>query len=146
MHVKRFVFASLAVFLLGQVLNYLIHGVFLNPLYQETQHLWRSAADMQAHLWIMWVTGLVSSFLFVYIFIQGYEGRGVQEGLRYGFVIGLFVSLPMAYDTYAVMPIPYRMALEWFLLGTIAWMFMGAMAAIIYRVQPAAPAAPSSAP
>ena len=145
MNVKRFVTASLAVFLLGQILNFLIHGVILTPAYQATQSIWRSPADMQGNMWIMWVTGLVSSVLFVFIFVKGYEGRGVKEGLRYGFLVGVFVSLPAAYNLFAILPIPKQMALQWFLLGTISWMFMGAMAAIIYRAQPVPVAAAAAA-
>jgi hypothetical protein len=100
---------------------------------------------MQGNMWIIWVTGLVSSVLFVYIFIQGYEGKGVKEGLRYGFLVGVFVSLPAAYNLFAVLPIPNRMAMQWFLLGTISYMFMGAMAAIVYRVQPVAVSATAAA-
>jgi hypothetical protein len=133
MNVKRYVYATLAVFLLGQALNYLIHGVILAPAYQATQNLWRPQADMMSNMWIMWVTGLITSVIFTYIFVKGYQDKGIKEGLRFGLLIGLFMSLPAAYDTYAVLPIPYHMALQWFLFGTIAWMFMGALAAIIYR-------------
>jgi hypothetical protein len=133
MNVKRFVYASVLVFLLGQVLGYLIHGVILAPAYLATEKLWRPQAEVASNMWIMWVTGLITAVLFVFIFVKGYEGKGVQEGLRYGFLIGVLMSLPAAYDTYAMLPIPYSMALGWFLYGTIAWMFMGALAAIVYR-------------
>jgi hypothetical protein len=133
MNVKRFVYASVLVFLLGQVLGYLIHGVILAPAYLATEKLWRPQAEMMSNMWIMWVTGLITAVLFVFIFVKGYEGKGVQEGLRFGFLIGVLMSLPAAYDTYAMLPIPYSMAVRWFLCGTLAWMFMGALAAIVYR-------------
>lgn len=140
MNVKRFVFASFTVFLLGQVMNYLIHDVILAPAYASTQSLWRPPADIMSNMWIFWITGLVSSVLFTYIFVKGYEGGGVKEGFRFGFMIGFFVTLPAAYNMYAVSPIPYNMALRWFLFGTIAWMFMGGLAAIVYRPRAAAAA------
>jgi hypothetical protein len=133
MNVKRFVYASTLVFLLGQVLGYLIHGILLAPAYQATEKLWRPQAEVVSNMWIMWVTGLITSVLFTYIFVKGYEGKGVKEGLRFGFLIGVFMTLPAAYDTYAMMPIPYSMALGSFLYGTIGWMFMGALAATVYR-------------
>ena len=133
MNVKRFAITTFLVFLLGQLLNYLIHGVILGPSYAATRNLWRPEAELTSNMWIFWVTGLIDAVLFTYIFVKGYEGGGVKEGLRFGLLIGLFMSLPAAYDMYAILPIPYRMALQWFLFGTIAWMFMGALAAIVYR-------------
>jgi len=141
MNVKRFALACFLVYLLGQVLNFLIHDVILQPAYQVTQNLWRSPADIMSKMWIFWITGLVSAVLFTYIFVKGYEGGGVKEGFRFGFMVGFFVTLPEAYNTYALSPIPPVMALQWFLFGTIGWMFMGAMAAIVYRPQPVTAAA-----
>jgi hypothetical protein len=63
-------------------------------------------------MWMMWVIGFITSFPFVYIFAKGYEGKGVMEGLRFGFVIGIYVAIPMAYGTYVMIAIPYSMALR----------------------------------
>lgn len=125
--------AALAVFLVGQGLNYLVHQVWLAPLYGATAEVWRPEADMMAKMPIMFVTGALFSFFFVYVFSRGYQGRGVAEGLRYGFVIGLFYSLPVAYDYYVVLPIPYELALKWFLGGLAACMILGLVASLVYR-------------
>jgi hypothetical protein len=89
-------------------------------------------------MWIEWLNGLIVSFLFTYIFTKGYQGRGIMEGLRFGLVVGLFVSIPMAYGTYMIIPIPYSLALEWFLYGTAQVILLGAVAAAVYK--------PSAAP
>ena len=131
MNLKRYIAASLAVFAGSQVLDYLIHNVMLQGLYAETKHLWRP--DMASKMWIMQVDSLVTSFLFVYIFTKGYEGKGIMEGFRFGLIVGLFTSLPMGYGSYAVMPIPYELAFKWFLYGTAETIVVGMIAALIYR-------------
>jgi len=131
MNVKRFIAASLAIYTVSLVLGYLVHGVILRATYDSLKNVWRP--DMQSKMWIEWLDGFVVSFLFTYIFTKGYEGRGIMEGLRFGLVIGLFVSIPTAYGTYLIIPIPYYLALEWFLYGTAQAILLGAVAAAVYK-------------
>jgi hypothetical protein len=138
MNVKRFVAACFAVFLLGQVLSFLINGVILAPAYHATQSVWRPEAELMSKMWIFHVTGLLSSVLFTYLFVKVYQRKGIKEGLKLGALIGLLMAIPNSYDMYAVLPIPYHMALQWFLFGTIQWMLMGTLAAIVYRPKSAA--------
>lgn len=130
---KRFWMTFVAVYVVYQVLGYLIHQVWLAPTYAATASLWRPEAEMQSKMWIMFVTSAVWSFVFTFIFARGYEGKGVGEGVRYGLLIGLFTALPMAYDNYVVLPIPYELALKWFLAGTAASIVLGIVASLIYR-------------
>ena len=131
MNVKRFIAASLAVYVVSLALGYLVHGVILRPTYDTLKNVWRP--DMPSKMWIEWLDGFVVSFLFTYIFTRGYQGRGIMEGLRFGLVIGLFVSIPMAYGTYMIIPIPYYLALEWFLYGTAQVILLGGVAAALYK-------------
>lgn len=131
MNLKRYIAASLAVFVVSLVLGYLIHGVILKSTYDSMAGVWRP--DMQSKLWIEWLVGFLTSFLFVYIFAKGYEDKGMLEGVRFGLIIGLFVSIPMAYGTYVIVAIPYYLALEWFLYGTASWILMGITAALVYK-------------
>lgn len=133
MNTKRFALAVVAVFVVSQVLNYLIHQVWLSPTYGSLASVWRPEAEMQSKMWILFVTSAVFSLFFVYIFVRGYQGRGIGEGLRYGLVIGLFYALPHAYEAYVIYPIPYYLALEWFLAGLASCLILGVVAALIYK-------------
>jgi hypothetical protein len=143
MNVKRYFAASLAVFAVSMGLGYLVHGVILQPTYRSIQGVWR--LDMQSKMWINTLVAILVSFLAVLIFTKGYEGKGIMEGLRFGLIIGLFLSIPAAYGTYMIIPIPYYLALEWFLYGTAQWIILGAVAAAVYRPAAAAPAKRSAA-
>jgi energy-converting hydrogenase Eha subunit A len=119
------------VYLVSQVLEYLIHGVWLQSTYLSLKQIWRP--DMDSKMWIMWVVGFIVSFVFAYIFAKGYEGRGIMEGVRFGAVVGLLTALPSAYTTYAIFPIPYSLALSWFLAGMVEAIVLGIVAALVYK-------------
>lgn len=131
MNVKRYIAASLAVFVAGGALSFLVDNVILKSTYDSLKNLWRP--DLESKMWIMWVVGFIISFLFAFIFTKGYEGKGVMEGVRFGLLIGLFVSIPMAYGTYVMLAIPYSLALQWFVYGTVEYIIFGIVVALIYR-------------
>jgi uncharacterized PurR-regulated membrane protein YhhQ (DUF165 family) len=130
MNVKRFILASLAVFVASQIIEFLIHGVMLRDTYETLKHLWRP--DMESKMWIMWLVGFLIAFPFTYLFIKGWAGKGIMEGLRFGFVIGLYTSIPMAYGTYAIIDIPYSLAVTWLWTGIFEATILGAVAALVY--------------
>ncbi|MFQ6078514.1 MAG: hypothetical protein ACE5NJ_05185 [Thermodesulfobacteriota bacterium] len=133
MNTKRFIIASVVVFVVYQVIDYLVNGVILMGTYEALKHIWRPEADMKSLMWIFYPIGLVVSFLFVYIFIKGYEGKGILEGLRYGIWIGLFVSIPGTFSQYVIYPIPFSLAIQWFIYWMIQFIIIGLVAAAIYK-------------
>jgi magnesium-transporting ATPase (P-type) len=88
---------------------------------------------MMSKMWVMWVTDIVWSFFFVFIFVKGYQNKGVMEGLRYGVYIGLFFSFVFAYSSYAMYPLPYSLIFQWFLIGLIQSVVLGIVTAVIYK-------------
>jgi len=61
-----------------------------------------------------------------------------MEGARFGVIMGLFLSVPMAYGTYMIIPIPFNLAVQWFLYGTAQSIVYGVVAAAIYKPKAAA--------
>ncbi|MBN1534626.1 MAG: hypothetical protein JXA20_18275 [Spirochaetes bacterium] len=131
MNVKRFIIASLVIFAVFQVTGFIIHSVILMPTYAALASLWRP--DMMSYMWIMYPVSLVMSFLMVYIFAKGYEGKGIPEGLRFGLVIGLFMQVPGIFGQFMVYPIPFTLAIQWFIYGLMEYLIAGVLAAAIYR-------------
>jgi len=130
MNWKKWIMASVVVFVVYEILNFVIHSLLLMGTYEQLQSVWRE--DMSSKMWIMWVSAIFWSFLFVYIFTKGYEAKGWMEGLRYGFWIGLFLNIPMAFNQFAVYPITFTLAIWWFVLGMIQILVCGIVAAAIY--------------
>ncbi|MFQ5865652.1 MAG: hypothetical protein ACE5IW_10520, partial [bacterium] len=140
MNARRYLFASLGVFVVYFVLSIIVHWVLLKGAYEATADVWRPQTEMNAYMPILWVTQLVVSFLFVFIYTKGYEGKGIMEGVRYGLWIGLLMSIPMAFGSYASLPIPLGLAIRWLVFGLVEFIILGIVAAAIYKpaAQPAA--------
>jgi hypothetical protein len=121
---KRILLGGIAVFVLWSVLDFIIHGVILRGTYEATASLWRPMAEMKMGL--MYVTTFIAALAFTSIYGWLVGSKGLQTGFRYGLLYGIGVGIGMGYGTYSVMPIPYSMALTWF-LGTVASATLGGL-------------------
>ena len=131
MNTKKFLLASFGVFVTIQILDFVIHNLILGSTYESIQGLFRT--DMADKMWVMYVTGIVFSLLFVYIFTKGYEGKGILEGVKYGLLIGLVVHFVGSFNQFVVYPVPYVLMWKWVIYGTIEVMAAGAVTALIYK-------------
>lgn len=128
---KRIWIGFIAVFLTTQIIEGLVNFYVLDPIYSTWSHLWRPIAEVK--LWMLPFTGMFFSFFFTYIFSKGYEGKGFGEGIRYGFYVAMMVVLPHAYGTYALMQIPYSVALQWFIYGSLEYVIAGMVLVIVFK-------------
>jgi hypothetical protein len=133
MNTKKWIIAGLVIFVVDQLLSYLIHNVILSGAYEATAQLWRSMEEMNSMMWLIWLSGLIWSFIFVFVFAKGYEGGGLMEGIRYGLIMGIFFSIPMSLATYATQPISFGLAAGWLVLGIIDITILGVLAALLYK-------------
>ena len=133
MEKKNLLISGLVVFVVHQILDYFIHQVILAPTYEATAELWRPEDEMLSLMWVMICVGLLWSFIFTYIFGWFHKGLGIMEGIQYGFCIGLFVMVPMAFNSYVVTPIPFSLALGWFGYGMVQVIICGAVLSLVYR-------------
>jgi len=127
---KKLLIGTASVFVAVSILDYLIHGIMLQSAYEATKSVWRP--DMESKMWIFSLISLVGSFFFTFIFSKGYEGKGFAEGARYGLYIGIWMSIGMAYGTYAMVAIPYSMAIQWFIYGIIEYIISGVILAMVF--------------
>jgi len=113
---KRALIAVIVIFIAFVAMDFVLHGVILEPYYAESSDLWRPQDQMM--VWLIWVVVLVGAAAFVYVYDRFFAAKGMKTAVVYGLVFGLGSGIGMAYGTYAVMPIPYAIALGWF-LGTV---------------------------
>ena len=130
---KTFWMGWIAVFLVMQAYGYVIHEIGLSETYQSLASVFRPREQMDSMMWMMMVAGVFSMLLFCYIFTMGYEGRGIIEGVRYGALIGLFMSIITAVDSYVIYPLTGQLAVIWFVTGVIGFIIAGAVFAAIYK-------------
>lgn len=135
MNLKRWVMASIAAFAVIFVLDMIVHGKILMGLYERTASVWRPQAEASQRCWLMMVGKLLFSALFVWIYTKGHEAGkpGLGQGLRYGFLIGLLVSVSYVTVWYVVLPVPLVLAKGWVASGIVDCLAAGAVAGLLYR-------------
>jgi hypothetical protein len=124
---KKMVLSVIALFVAWTVMDFVIHGVILKPAYEATANLWRPMNEMKMN--VMHLAVLITSISFAWIYVRMILNKSMATGLRYGLWWGLGAGVSMGYGTYSVMPIPYLMALTWFLgslmEGAVAGLIVG---------------------
>ena len=124
---KKIVLSVIAVFVAWSVLDFVIHGVILKSAYEATANLWRPMNEMKMK--VMHMAVLITSFAFAWIYGRMISNKSIAAGLKFGLWWGLGAGVSMGYGTYSVMPIPYLMALIWFLgsllEGAVAGLIVG---------------------
>jgi len=135
MHTKKFWITLVVVFVVMEVLSYLIHGVMLAETYasEPLKSVFRSKEEMDSMIWIMLLMDLIWAYFFCFFFAKGYENKGIGEGLRFGLYIGLFWSLVFAYSSYAIYPLTYGIVLQWFIYGLVVSLILGVVASLLYK-------------
>ena len=138
MNQKKFWIAFIVIFVVYEVTNYVVHVLILGPTYlsQEVAPMFRPQEVLNSTSWIRLFTELVWSFFFTFIFVKGYENKGIMEGVKYGIYMGLFYSFVFAYQSYWMYPLPYSLTLQWFIFGMIQCVILGVLAAMIYKPKP----------
>lgn len=127
---RKFWLGALAVFVVMEVLMYLVDGVILAGAYMSVK-VWRP--DMMSLMWVYQILTVITAFFFTLIFSKGYENKGIMEGVRYGFYIGVWLSSGMAYGTYAMIEIPGSLAVQWLIYGIIEYIIAGIVLALVYK-------------
>lgn len=80
---KKFILAVIAVFVAWSVLDMIIHGLILEPLYKQSAQLWRPEGEMMMGL--MYIVTLLFSIFFVWIYYAL-----INKSLKNAILFGLF--------------------------------------------------------
>ena len=123
---KRTLVATLVVFIAWLVLDFLIHGVILRAGYEATPSLWRGPAEAKMSLYVL--TILVGAYCFCRIYASWIKPKSPRTGMQYGIWFGIGTGIAIGYGAYAFQPIPYYLALTWF-LGHVVEAIAGGIAA-----------------
>ncbi len=125
--VKRGILAVIAVFIVWSILDFIIHGVLLQPTYEATAELWRPMQQMKMS--IMYVVTLLFIVCFVAIYGFLITNKSVLSGATFGVLFGLAMGISMGFGSYSYMPIPLTLAWSWFfgsvVQATIAGVIVG---------------------
>ena len=78
---KRILMATVVIFIAWSVMDFVIHGLLLKPVYDATASPWRPMDEMNMPL--MYLVTLIFTVCFVLIY-QMIERKSLATGIRYG--------------------------------------------------------------
>ena len=133
MNIKRLFLAILAVFAAIFFTDYLVHGIWMMPVYRATASLWRPEAEMGAHAGWMFGSYLLIATTFVFIWAKGFAAQGcARSAVIYGLCMGLF-SQGQTLIMYAVAPFTLEIVWKWCVAGVLQGVLFGVVAHLVYR-------------
>jgi len=136
LNVKQWLVASVAVFVVLSILEFLVGRLVIGPWAAQL-----FPSDLQTEDAVMmrvwaYLGRAVFSLMFVFVFTRGYEGKpGVGEGLRYGLWIGLLIYLPQFFMNMVIMHRPADFLAVRGLASLVEVVVSGVIVAMIYKGQ-----------
>jgi hypothetical protein len=129
--VKRTILAILAVFIAWSILDFILHGVLLRPIYVNTASLWRPINQMSVTLMYFVTLVFTVCFVLIYRFLIGQ--KSLATGIRFGALFGLATGISMGFGSYCYMPIPLTLAWSWFIGSWVEAIAAGAIVGAIIK-------------
>lgn len=139
MNMKRLVFAVVVGWVAIFASDFLIHDLWLSPVYEATKALWRPETEMHTHICWMFFAQFLIATTFVIVWAKGFAGRSIGTAIGFGLLMGVFQQT-WAIILFVVLPMPAELALKWFLAGLMQAVLLGIVTSLTYKQeQPSAP-------
>ncbi len=133
MNAGRYVLGSVVVALYFYLYEWLLHGIIMSKSYNEQMSLFRPDAESGIFLFWMLLGLVIMAFGFCFIFLKGYENKGIGEGFRYGLYVGLAFAVTNVLIEYSVFPFPGSWVISWIIGYMIMMILAGIIFAAIYK-------------
>jgi hypothetical protein len=135
MNIKRLLLAILAGWVVVFATDYLIHELWLGPVYAATKPLWRPESEMHTHICWMFLAQFLIVTTFVIVWAKGFAGRSMGAAISFGVLMGVFQQT-WAIILFVVMPVPAELAIKWFLAGLVQAVLLGIVTSLVYKPAP----------
>ena len=134
----RLALTAVVAFVVDMAYGFVVYGNLLAGQFALVDDVFRGPTET-AYLPYLALGILIAMFPAVYIYAKGYEGRsGVDEGLRFGAVMGTFVVGYSVIVNYAILNIGRRITLSMAVAALIEWLIVGVTIGLVYKPAAAA--------
>lgn len=100
---KKFFISTAVVFIVWSLGGFLVHGLWLTPVYDTMPNIMRPIEEQQALMPFMILAHVIMAAAFVWIYQRGNEAKPwLQQGLRFGIAVALLAPIPMFMIYYVV--------------------------------------------
>jgi hypothetical protein len=133
MNYGRLAAAAAAAWVVDGLYGFVVYGNLLNAQFALYPGVFRPMEAMNAKMPFLFAGLLLAMVVVVFIYAKGYEGgAGVQEGARFGALIGSFMA-GIGLANYAVFNIGSRLAGSMVIAGLVEWTIVGIVIGLVYR-------------
>lgn len=129
---KRIMVSTLAVFITMMVFGFVVFGVLLGDFYAANQGDLAVRPEGEVLMGWLAVAELIMSYTFVLIWSHDAQDKGVNEGIRFGFFMGLFWA-SVEIMNYAFMPMQMNVMIIGFILDLVMFMLAGAVLSVVWK-------------
>ena len=127
----RLIVTIIVTFVLADLLGWFIHHIWLRQDYLPIANLLRPEGEQKV-AWIL-IANLAFAFGAVWAYAQGVEDKAwLGQGLRFGVVLCLILTLPSFLILYAVQPVPAILMVKQVSSEVISKLFIGIVIAVLY--------------
>jgi hypothetical protein len=138
MNLSRVAIAGFAAWLAYLLVGSFAHGVLMQDLYEAHQAFMRPAGAAGGRMPLALGVTLIAFLAFAYAYAKGYEGgKGLQEGLRFGVLVGVMLIGFSTVWEYMVYPLSRTFLLARVIDEIVEWAIYGVIVGAIYRPRPA---------
>jgi hypothetical protein len=128
---RKSVIATVIIFIIWAIIDFIVHGFILTGAYSETSQLWRPMEQMSP--WLIYLVSIVSACVFTLIYALLIKEKGIPVAIEYGALFGLGAGFSMGYGSYAAMPITAFIAHIWFFSTFIKMVLAGFIVGAIVK-------------
>ena len=128
----RLVLTIVVIFVVANLTGFFIHAIWLKQDYMPVANLYRpEGQEKMAFIILAYVAFAIGS---VWAYAHGVEDKPwLGQGLRFGIVLWLILSVPWFFITYAVQPIPALLLAKQIIMELIDKIVIGVITAALYR-------------
>ena len=130
---KRFWICGIVVSIAALLLDFVIHGVLLQPDYTALvpHGLFRGPEDANAYLPYMLAAHLLIGFGLTWLYRKGIDSGkpNIGQGLRFGAAVAVMATIPGYLIYYAVQPLPAALVHKQMILSSIVMLLLGMLLA-----------------
>jgi hypothetical protein len=134
MNLARVAIAAVVTWIVYLGVSFVVHTILLADVYAAHRSVMRPEDQANAILPIGFVFALVGFFAFAYAYAKGYEGgNGLQEGLRFGVIVGLLLCCFGKIWEYMVWPVSGTLLISWLVENIVEFALYGSIVGLLYK-------------
>ena len=132
MNIKKYVPTVLVVFIVANLMGFLIHAVLLKKDYMPVSGYYREPG--QEKMLFLSLAYLAFAIGSVWVYAKGVEDKSwLAQGIRFGIAMALVLTIPSFLIAYAVQPVPGMLVVKQLVLESAGKVVLGLITAALYR-------------